>query len=176
MEMWKRITDYPNYEVSSLGNIRNSRGKIMKQRVTRHNYKEIGLRNGTDKQKFFLIHRLVAKYFLEEIESKAYVNHKDGDTHNNNVNNLEWVTQSENQLHAYKTGLQKLTPEQVERLRGFAGDKKRPIRVVNKKLGIDAAFDSIAEAASNVECNEKTLRNVLKGRNKSRLGYKVTYL
>ncbi|MDT2738042.1 HNH endonuclease [Enterococcus pseudoavium] len=176
MEMWKRITDYPNYEVSSLGNIRNSRGKIMKQRVTRRNYKEIGLRNGTDKQKFFLIHRLVAKYFLEEIESKAYVNHKDGDTHNNNVNNLEWVTQSENQLHAYKAGLQEVSDEQIERLKMFAAAKRRPIRVVNEKIGMDREFESIAGAAKHVDCNEKTLRNSLKNRNKSRLGYEVTYL
>lgn len=176
MEKWKRIVDYPNYEISNLGNIRNSRGKIMKQRITKRNYKEVGLRNGSDKQKFFLIHRLVAKYFLNEVEAKAYVNHKDGDTHNNNVNNLEWVTQSENQLHAYETGLQKLSSEQIERLRGFAENKKRPVRVINEKLGIDSVFDSIAEAAENVCCNEKTLRNVLKGRNKSRLGYKVTYL
>lgn len=175
-EYWKRLKNYPNYEISNNGNVRNSRGHIMKQRITRRNYKEVGLRNGGAKQKFFLVHRLVAKYFLPSIDGKAYVNHKDGDTHNNHVSNLEWVTQSENQIHAYKNGLQELTSEQLYLLRTYAKAKRRPIRVINKKLDINQTFESITDAAKHLECNEKTLRNVLKGRNKSRLGYEVTYL
>ncbi|MFC4771895.1 HNH endonuclease [Enterococcus hermanniensis] len=176
MEIWKTLIDYPNYEISNMGKVRNSRGRIMKQRITRRNYKEIGLRDGTAKQKFFLVHRLVAKNFLEHVDGKRYVNHIDGDTHNNQVSNLEWVTQSENQLHAYKTGLQEVSDEQIERLKMFAAAKRRPIRVVNEKIGMDREFESIAGAAKHVDCNEKTLRNSLKNRNKSRLGYEVTYL
>ena len=104
------------------------------------------------------------------------MNHISGDKNDNTVQNLEWVTQSENQIHAYETGLQVKTTEQVARLKGYAENKRRPIRVVNEKIGIDQVFESIAEAGQLLNCNEKTLRNVLKGRNKSRLGYKVFYL
>lgn len=176
METWKRINGYPNYEVSNLGNVKNSRGRIMKQRTTPRGYKEIGLRRAEDGQSFFLVHRLVANAFVSNADEKPQVNHIDGNPLNNQSSNLEWVTQSENQLHAYETGLQEVTDDQVNRLRGFAKGRRKPVRVVNKKLGIDEVFNSIAEASRNVDCNEKTLRNVLKGRNKSRLGYEVTYL
>lgn len=176
MKNWKAIDGYPNYEINYLGGIRNSRGHIMKQRTTPRGYKEIGLRRAKDGQRFFLVHRLVAKAFIENTENKPQVNHIDGDPTNNHALNLEWVTQSENQLHAYETGLQEVTDDQIKRLRNFAKGRRKPIRVINKKLGIDEVFNSIAEASRNVECNEKTLRNVLKGRSKSRLGYEVSYL
>lgn len=53
----------------------------------------------------WLLHRLVAECFLEKVEGKTFVNHIDGDKTNNEVSNLEWVTQSENEKHAFSTGL-----------------------------------------------------------------------
>lgn len=57
------------------------------------------------KSKTFSRHRLVAKYFLPNPDNLPVVNHKDGNRHNNTVENLEWCTQHENLEHAVKIGL-----------------------------------------------------------------------
>jgi hypothetical protein len=59
------------------------------------------------KRKNTLIHRLVAEAFIPNPRNYPYINHKDGDKANNNVNNLEWCNNSMNQLHAFANGLQK---------------------------------------------------------------------
>jgi hypothetical protein len=58
------------------------------------------------------IHRLVAETFLPRINGKDYINHKDGNKHNNRVDNLEWCTNEYNHEHATKTGL-KAKGEQI---------------------------------------------------------------
>lgn len=54
------------------------------------------------------LHRLVAEVFIPNPLNKPQVNHIDGNKQNNCASNLEWVTQSENTIHAYKLVLQKL--------------------------------------------------------------------
>lgn len=51
------------------------------------------------------VHRMVAESFIPNPENKPCVNHIDGDTHNFKIDNLEWVTESENSRHALQTGL-----------------------------------------------------------------------
>ena len=58
-------------------------------------------------QKIHKIHRLLAEYFIPNPENKPCINHKDGNKLNNNLNNLEWVTISENTKHAYANKLER---------------------------------------------------------------------
>ena len=67
-------------------------------------------KKGTHHKKY--IHRLVAEAFISNPYNKKYVNHIDGNKQNNRIDNLEWCTASENNLHAFKTGLKKVTEKQ----------------------------------------------------------------
>lgn len=104
MEIWKTIDRLPGYEVSSIGNIRSSKGKnqrMLKQATASSGYKLVCLfANG--KRITSYVHRLVAEAFIptEKISIESgLVNHKDRDRTNNAVTNLEWVSPVENTFH-----------------------------------------------------------------------------
>ena len=104
METWKTILENENYEVSNFGNVRNKHNKkLLTGDVNNIGYRRVILYYGK-KQRFF-VHRLVAFYFCEGYAEGLVVNHKDGCKLNNNADNLEWVTRSENDLHAVRLGL-----------------------------------------------------------------------
>lgn len=108
MEIWKDIKNYEGlYQISNLGNVKslvkwdvNKNDFIKSDNILTPNdngkgYLIIGLRKNRVR-KMFYIHRLVAIHFLENPDCKNFINHKDFNKHNNNIDNLEWVTQKEN--------------------------------------------------------------------------------
>jgi hypothetical protein len=98
MEIWKEIPSIKTHEASNLGRVRNVKTKrIMKQSITMGYYRVFI-------KKTCLVHRLVAEAFLDKSDYKI-VHHKDNDKKNNNVENLEWNTQSYNVKKAYNDGL-----------------------------------------------------------------------
>jgi hypothetical protein len=104
-EEWKLIKNYENYEVSSLGNIRNIKTKRILKSTNQGGYLIVGLcKNG--KGQTIGIHRLVAIAFIENPENKTQVNHKDKNRSNNNVSNLEWNTALENNIHRSENCIQ----------------------------------------------------------------------
>lgn len=105
--MWKVCKLCNNYAVSDDGMVKRvETGKVLKQRLRYDNYLSVSISMGSrNNVKTALVHRLVAEAFIPNPENKPQVNHKDGNTTNNCVSNLEWVTNLENQLHARQTGL-----------------------------------------------------------------------
>lgn len=94
--------------VSSLGRIFSKRsGRILRPTISKKGYHTICTRVGGRGGKSVAkrIHRLVAMAFIPNSDCKPDVNHIDGNKWNNSVSNLEWVTSSENNLHAYQLGL-----------------------------------------------------------------------
>ena len=106
MIIWKRMHGFDSHFISEHGDVFSLRtGKVLKQSETSRGYKCIVLWSG-EKYSNRFVHRLVMQTFFGLDERQ--VNHKDGNKKNNNVSNLEYMTQSENQRHAISTGLRKL--------------------------------------------------------------------
>ena len=97
--MKKQIKDYLNYYIDENGNVYNDfTQSTLKGSIGENGYKYYRL-SKNNKKKMFYAHRLVAEYFLENPNNLPVVNHKDGNKLNNNINNLEWVSYSENASH-----------------------------------------------------------------------------
>jgi len=99
-EIFKTIEGFSNYSVSNLGNVANQKtGRILTIRLNRGGYNIVDFSlNGKKYTK--QVHRLVAKAFIENPCNKPCVDHIDNNRTNNNVNNLRWVTKSENSMNA----------------------------------------------------------------------------
>ena len=129
MTKWISIAD-GYYSVSDSGEVRSEpvqtravsshrRGRVLKQGSTGTGYPQITLCIPGKKRARHLVHRLIAEAFLGPCPEGHQVNHKDGDKSNNCVENLEYVTQSENIRHAVASGLYstKLTAKDVRMIR-----------------------------------------------------------
>lgn len=102
---WREIPGYPGYKASDDGRIasfrRNPSGYILSQHKSSNGYMRVQLmRGGTGNCAG--VHRFVAMAFIPNPNNLPEVNHKNGDKTDNRVENLEWVTSSQNHLHAYR--------------------------------------------------------------------------
>lgn len=107
-EQWCIIEEFPKYSISNWGNIRNNEsGYQRKVGTSVKGYSTIGfpdpLTNRKKKEKYFMVHRLVGKFFVDNPLNKLEINHIDGDKKNNYYKNLEWVTSSENTNYKINT-------------------------------------------------------------------------
>ena len=109
-EEWKDISDYENYEVSNLGNIRNKKTRRVLKSYNKGGYAVVGL--SKTKGKIFPVHRLVCQAFIPNPENKPQVNHIDKNGLNNNVTNLEWNSVLENNIHR-SNGVIQTTNQQI---------------------------------------------------------------
>jgi hypothetical protein len=106
-ETWLKISEFPLYEVSDMGRVRNAgtlhvmatypiNSGYLVSSFTRRGEKTVDKR---------LLHRLVAEAFVVKPDGADVVNHLDGDRRNNKAKNLEWTTQKGNMQHAAEVGL-----------------------------------------------------------------------
>ena len=134
--MWKKFIyegQETDYSVSTEGEVRKDTTNYILSQSSQQDYKFVGLIiNG--KQKRMRVHRMVALAFIDNPDNKPYVKHINGNRSDNNVENLEWVTPSENTQHAVDTGL-------------FKSGRARAVIQYNLNGEQMATFESASEAA-----------------------------
>lgn len=162
-EIWKDIAGYEGkFKVSNFGRIyqlehfdaigHKIRGKIRSTKTKTHKYESFSPNGGKNR---LYVHRVVAIAFLGDKSKYLEVNHKDGNTKNNKVDNLEWVTRKENITHSRLV-------------------LKRHQQDVNKKpvfcIELQKWFNSISEASKFFGKKSETIE-ALDEKNKTFAGY-----
>ena len=159
-EEWRPIPNYEElYIISNYGKIKrieriDSNGRIRKIKLLKHKinkcgYCSIGLtKNG--KRKFYLVHRLVAETFIQNINNYQQINHKDENKQNNRVDNLEWCDckyniNYGNSIKKRSNGVIQLTLDREfikEYVSGFDASKKNNIARTNLYNALNGNTDS----------------------------------
>lgn len=157
----KSIKGFPAYSVSSHGTIINTVTGKEKKPTSNHSgkgYLYVDLYDNGRKSRLY-VHRIVADAFIPNPDGKPYINHKDGNPQNNDVDNLEWCTPLENVIHASKTlGTMISYKKACER-------KKKPVYGKNFKTGeIVCSFESIRDASRRLDIPSSNIVANLKGR------------
>ena len=164
-EVWMIIPAYPSYQISNLGRVKSF--KSNKIRILRNIKGKIGYyvielcNNGS---KILFIHRLVALAFIPNPLNKCCINHKNGIKTDNRVENLEWVTYSENNQHAYDTGLKK--------------EWLKPVKIID----LDLEFPSIVSCVKWLKANnfdkaeQSKISFVCRGKRNKHLGLHFEFI
>lgn len=149
--IWKDIGfSEGRYQISNDGRVKslsrkvNSRigGRLVKERILKFRKLPTGYLyvafNVSGKLKNSFVHRLVATAFIPNPENKPTVNHKNGDKEDNRIENLEWATQYENNLHGRTMGL-------IKGAKNESNPNSRKISQTNREGELVKMWPSFAE-------------------------------
>ena len=160
-EEWREIifdNNYSGYFISSLGRIKNKKNIIMENYKIHHSgyiYTRINYNK-------YAIHRLVAMMFIPNLENKPFVNHIDGYKTNNKLDNLNWVTCYENNIHNHNMGFVKYYTKKI-------GQYKLNGELIKE-------FNSIKEASNILNIGNTNILGALKNRQNTAGGFIWKYL
>ena len=160
-ELWREWPQDPRIKVSNKGNVISYKRGVPHPLKACHNkggYPMVAAGSGSTTQQS--VHRLVAETWIPNPNHYEQVNHINGDKDDNRVENLEWVTRSENMLHAYRTGLNK------------GRHKGTPVRIVET----GETFESMAECARRIGGDNSTIAKCLAGKLPTHHGYHFEYV
>lgn len=159
---WRTVKEYERYEVNTKGEIRHKKRKhILTPRKNSGGYLYVGF-NIEGKRKNFAVHRIVANAFIPNPNGYSEVNHKDYDRTNNNVDNLEWVSSSQNKKHAYEKEENHLS-------------RTKEVNQYSKEGVLIKTYSSISEAAKEMNCTVGAISNCCLGRSKTSKGYQWSF-
>ena len=144
MEIWKPLYNFPSYDGSTEGRIKNVRTQRILRPIESEGKMKVTLQRN-NVQHTVKLHRVIAETFLGEHPGMD-VRHKDGDHTNNHVDNLEWVTRSELIANAYDRGTK-------------VAYQKIAVRIIET----GRVYESIKECAKDIPCHPTYIRECLAG-------------
>lgn len=155
-------SEYTGYFITRCGKIWSEKTKkYMTPQYDTQGYLRFCLSRGHRGTSIMLkVHRLIARTFIPNPDSKPFVNHKNGIKDDNRVENLEWISSRDNQLHAYQTGLKEKK----------SGAKNGMAKKITDKGG--NIFNTITEASIKYNIHRSNLSNILKGKRKNNYGFR----
>lgn len=186
-EIWLPIELTPNYLASNFGRVKSisrlkdrgikgnciTKDTILKQALQKNGYLTLSI-CANNKVYNKLVHILVAKAFILNIENKPDVNHIRGIKTDNRASELEWVTKSENTLHAISTGLMKVRTgkdnHMFGKIKGLHHGSKR-ITQLSKSNEIICKYDSMIEAYEKTKIQKQNISKVCRGIRQMAGGY-----
>jgi len=152
---WLPCVEASGYLVSDTGLIKNKFGRILHGTVFSNGYR--GIKFGRV-SKTHLIHRLVLSAFVRSADVREDANHKNGVRHDNRVENLEWVSHSENLKHAHRMVTRK------------PHARTTAVRLANGTGAL--SFSSTSDAARFLKVNQGSVHSALTRKHRCR-GYVV---
>jgi len=188
-ERWRKFPINKNYEISNRGKVRsidrwvinkNGRkhwinGKRLKPQKWKSGYLFVTISHPQTGQKQYSIHRLVAITWIKNKENLPQVNHKKGNKKNNYYKELEWCTQAQNNLHAYRTGIKK-HHKCWKGKSGYKHNKSKEVIVYNLRTGKEIhRYGSTHEAGRKCGISQGTVSNCCLGKIYGYLGKGYKY-
>lgn len=184
-EEWKDIKEYEGlYQVSSLGRVKSLdrtnikfnrsvplRGRMLKLNTNIHGYPFVTIyKNGVCRSR--TVHRLVAEAFILNPEAKPQVNHINGCKSDNRVDNLEWVTASDNQKHSFRVlG----TKNSMKGKCGNLNAKSKTVLQMDMNCVVIAEYESAYEASRCTSGSPQGISRCCRGVRNSHRGFKWKY-
>lgn len=149
--MLKKVLDFENYSVNENGEVFSTRGKLLCQWTDNVGYKQVVLyKDG--KRHYKRVHRLIYEAFNGKIPDKLIINHIDEDKNNNNLSNLEIITNREN----------------IKYFHHYNELKSYDISVYNKNDGsFHNRYNSLRSLSIDLKLNRKTVANIINGTKKT---------